>query len=78
MCGKCGEYGHKSAEYPNQESGREEQYKFPGTCWVCGETGHRARKCPNKKTTERSMLAYEKESDIKDYMSEDDLIDIGL
>ena len=46
-------------------------------CWVCGKTGHKARKCPNKKTKERSMLAYEKESDIEDYMSED-MIDIGL
>ena len=67
-----------STESPNQESGREEQYKFYGTCWVCGETGHKARTCPNKKTKERSMLAYEKESDIEDYMSEEDMIDIGL
>ena len=42
-----------------------------------GETGHKARKCPNKKSKERSMLAYEKESDIEDYISED-TIDIGL
>ena len=77
MCRKYGEYWHKRAEHPNQVSGREEQYKFPGTCWVCGETGHKARKCPNKKTKERSMLAYEKESDIEEYMSED-MIDIGL
>ena len=44
---------------------------------MCGKTGHKARKCSNKKTKERSMLAYEKDSDIKDYMS-DNLIDIGL
>ena len=66
-----------NTESRNQESGREEQYKFSGTCWVCGETGHKARNCPKKKTKERSMLAYKKESDIEDYMS-DDMIDIGL
>ena len=68
LCGKCGKYGHKSTECPNQEAGRAEQHKFQGTCWVCGE---KARKCPNKKNKERSMLAYEKDSsDIEDYLSD--------
>ena len=77
LSGKYGEYGHESTECPNQEAGRAEQHKFQGTCWVCGETGHKARNCPKKKTKERSMLAYEKESDIEDYMP-DDMIGIGL
>ena len=68
----------KTDECPKRETGRD-QTKFRGKCWYYGEQGHSVWKCKKRKSDEeqekdkeRSMLAYEKETDdnTEDYLSD--------
>ena len=50
-CGKCGEYGHKSgdcpenSDKPSSSTGNTNEKKFDGECYYCHKKGHRKADC---------------------------------
>ena len=48
-CGKCVEYGHKSADCSDKDkssgTGNNTKKRFGGECYYCHKTGHRKQDC---------------------------------
>ena len=83
-CRKCGEYGHKSENCPNNKTSPTESgtstksKKFKGNCNYCHKWGHKAVDCRKKKSDlakkqEKAKLAVgNEESEVEDYLSEEE------
>ena len=75
-CGKCGEYGHKSGNCPENRKGNS---SFNGSCYYCGEKGHVKSNCEVKRkadamknSNEKAACAIDKASD-----EEESVVSIG-
>ena len=55
LCTKCGKYGHKGIQCPDEKQ-----------CWKCGEKGHMVKDC-KKREDKKANNAIEYESDDDDY-----------
>ena len=55
MCGKCGEFGHKSRNWPTQEN--NQGHCFTGRYWLCRKQAHMTCYC---KEIKQGMIAKKK------------------